>query len=377
MNPPPGADSARRLMRAIRALAPGASLDRRGNPTRYEREVGVRLPRWRDRLAAYEKDGGYYVHFSDYPRLGLYLNNLYNTPTGFYAYPLTFERMTDFALERAHALILRVRPTARLLDLGTYGEDDLARDMARLNPTNDPEVQRAMVRWQWEARVWTPGARIWNVTRQMAGGNVSRWTVLLSKTLGYDGVIDGARDTSPVVIDGVELEDERPRVAIIHPNEPYQAVFFNTSAVELMDVVDKSPDEDIDVSGRAFALGLDLRGKDFAGRAFGHSAVFTGSDLTGAIFADARLVDAVFANATLVGADMRRADLGFARLAGADLRDARLSAARLMGADLRRADLRGADLSAADLRGARLRGARLDGVRYDAATRWPDGFAPP
>jgi uncharacterized protein YjbI with pentapeptide repeats len=43
----------------------------------------------------------------------------------------------------------------------------------------------------------------------------------------------------------------------------------------------------------------------------------------------------------------------------------------LINTDLRRTDLKGANLARADLTGADLRGAR-----YDAATLWPERFAP-
>ncbi len=89
-----------------------------------------------------------------------------------------------------------------------------------------------------------------------------------------------------------------------------------------------------------------------------------------------------FDRVNLRNANLRRVQARGARLRGAKLKYVNLIDARLDGADLRGAELGGANLSGVDLRGADLTGAdlagaRLDGVVADAATRWPEGFAPP
>ncbi len=91
------------------------------------------------------------------------------------------------------------------------------------------------------------------------------------------------------------------------------------------------------------------------------------------------------AGADLRGADLRRADLRGGRFSGLDLSGADLSGARLKGTNLKGtrlvgANLKGADLFRANLKGADLTGAIMtfdDTIRWDAATRWPEGMAPP
>lgn len=80
--------------------------------------------------------------------------------------------------------------------------------------------------------------------------------------------------------------------------------------------------------------------------------------------------------ANLTGASLAGAKLQRSFLASADLSYANLGSADLTGADLAYADLTNAQLSGTCLRDASLNEACLEGVKWDAATVWPDGFAP-
>jgi len=314
------------------------------NPTRYARETGTRLPRWREKLAAYEAEGGYFVHFSNFPKLGINPVNKFDTPTGFYAYPLDFAKINKFANERPYALI--VRPVkARLWYLSTYDIAQYRADRAKLEDAFGNANGRLDVdEWLKGARVRTPAGQLWNVTRHLADKNTARWTRLLYSVLGYDGVVDDCE-------------------GIIHPNETCQAVFFDVRKLELVDVLRKGTTVGLKVPTRRQLSRLDLSRKNF-----------NAEDLTGALFVRSNLrsasfVKSILRGATLTGADLRsanftRADLGDAKLSRADLRDADFSHADLDGADLRGVLAYEADFTDATLRYAILKGVDLRGVDF-------------
>lgn len=42
--------------------------------SRYKQEMGSKPPSWKEQLNAYEKQDGLFVHFSNYPKMGLYFD---------------------------------------------------------------------------------------------------------------------------------------------------------------------------------------------------------------------------------------------------------------------------------------------------------------
>jgi uncharacterized protein YjbI with pentapeptide repeats len=88
--------------------------------TRYKRETGKSLPRWRDRMYEYNGLPGHFVHFSDYPKFGLNPINRYGTPTGFYSYPMDVDFMSDFARDRKFAIIFKLKPEKNYLKFQSY-----------------------------------------------------------------------------------------------------------------------------------------------------------------------------------------------------------------------------------------------------------------
>lgn len=205
--------------------------------TRYKRETGLTLPRWQDQIIKYEKQGGYFIHFSNVPRIGLYIVNKYNTPIGFYAYPLKETKMEDFAVNRPYAIIFKPKPEAKILELKKYSGTDYQSDIDKLvEMGNSLEVIEKAAK---AAKNKTPGGKIWNVTRVLSdsskivdkskifggkkeevtrgGGPTGKWSMLL-KNLGYDGVNDDC-------------------LSIIHESEPCQAVFFNTAILDLVKII--------------------------------------------------------------------------------------------------------------------------------------------
>jgi hypothetical protein len=355
--------------------------------TRFKREMGENLPRWQEKLIRYEKDGGFYVHFSDVPRLGLFTRNKYKTPIGFYAYPLDRDRMSSFAVDRPYALVIKPKPEARFLDLHGHSEEELARDIQKLIGMGHSFES---MRWAAsEARDKSPGGKLWNITRilsgsdktqeflekagkesglpRKAGGPTGTWTMLFRK-LGYDGVVD--------IGDG-----------IIHPSEPAQAVFFDTTKLDLVELIDKKKGKGSTVRGlfRVRATRKDLRGKDYGGFDL-RGSIFDGSNLEGVNFSDssleevdfggAKLQGANFQRAKLMEANFRRADLTGADLTGASARYATFDLANFTGAILNGADFHGAGFLSADLSKTDLSGAKLQRCFYNSTTKFPEGFDP-
>ena len=198
--------------------------------TRYKEETGESFPRWQDQIIKYEEKGGYFIHFSNVPRMNLYIVNKYNTPIGFYAYPLDRDKMSSFAVERPYAIIFKPKPEAKILEIKTYSESDYKADVDKLVDMGYPleDIEKAAK----EARSKKPAGKLWNVTRMLSGtysiddepertrggGTTGKWSMLLKK-LGYDGANDDC-------------------YGVIHPNESCQAVFFDTAKLDLVKIVD-------------------------------------------------------------------------------------------------------------------------------------------
>lgn len=88
--------------------------------TRYEKETGKKLLKWRERLQKYNGRPNHFVHFSNVPKLGLMPSNQYHTPTGFYGYPFVFEKMANFAKDRKFAIVFKTKDE-NYLDVARYG----------------------------------------------------------------------------------------------------------------------------------------------------------------------------------------------------------------------------------------------------------------
>jgi uncharacterized protein YjbI with pentapeptide repeats len=345
-------------------------------------------------LIEYEEAGGYYVHFSSVPRIGLFIRNKFGTPIGFYSYPLNKAKISSFATDREYAIVFKPKPEARLLDIGSYTEEDLERDLVKLQGLGFSREK--MLDSARKARHQIPGGQLWNITREASqadqykkylgtiqdddsrnltrgGGPTGTWTTLL-KRLGYDGVVD----------DGF---------GIIHGAEPSQAVFFSTTKLELVEVIDKKKNEEVGLGtfSRDFS-DQDLSGKNFSGRklesAIFRNAVLVGTNFTQAMMASANfyaanLQRAVFRNTNLKSASMvqvnatgavftdavlEAAELEIGNFAGADFTNAFMWGLAGKDADFSGAIFRDAIMVSANLSGAVLDSAVLDGVSFTRAS---------
>jgi uncharacterized protein YjbI with pentapeptide repeats len=366
---------------------------------RHKKETGENLPNWQDKLKEYEAYKEFFVHFSNVPRANLYIINKFDTPIGFYAYPLDFSKMKNFAVDRPYAIVFKLKPNAKILDLENYNETQYASDLAKLKTKykiSDKEIEK----WELDARERSPAGFIWNVTRNLSfegassavteaynatdsnaeprvrkklsptekqkrdkyvskilgsyqptdpgakgGGQTGKWSVILNKILGYDGAIDNC-------------------LGIIHFSEPCQSVVFNTNMIDIQDIIQitkkiKTKDEisivKINYSNQDFS-GKDLSGKNFS------NAILNKTNLSNANLKGSDLTRASLTHANLEGANLSDANLHIANLEGANLEGANLIVANLEGANLTKVNLTGANLGSAYLNSANLYGANLKGT---------------
>jgi uncharacterized protein YjbI with pentapeptide repeats len=367
--------------------------------TRYKKETGKSLPNWQEKLKTYEQSKDYYVHFSNVPRANLYTINRFDTPIGFYAYPLDFDKMKNFAVDRPYAIVFKIKQEANILDLENYSINQYASDLAKLKTKykiSDEEIKS----WEKGARNPTTAGILWNVTRRLSigdipntvteaynatnsnaeprvrktlspteqekrdkyvskvlgsyqpidpdakgGGQTGKWSMILNKNLGYDGVIDNC-------------------LGIIHYSEPCQTVIFNTNIIEIQDIIQitkkiKTKDE-ISIVKTNYS-NQDFSGKDLSRKNFSN-AILIKTNLSNANLTSANLTSANLKKANLSGANLQGANLEFADFTGADLTNANFTGADLSGASLLDTNLSDTNLTNVKLSGANLNGVNLNGV---------------
>lgn len=328
--------------------------------TRFQKETGKKLPRWQQKLLAYEKlnsrEGNLFVHFSNYPRMGLYLVNEHDTPIGFYSYQIDRNTISNFATSRPFVIIFRPKPTARILNLSSYSEEEFNVDLGKLQKFNSASLPTGH---------YFPGKGIWELTKKLSGftkakysqvmrggGPTGRWTYLLWKVLGYDGVVDNGQ-------------------GIIYQSQKQQAVWFNTTQLEILDILQKPEEEE-----EGDDLANPFKTKNVSGEDYSNSTL-QGENWNGFTAANTN-----FANSTLAQMNMRSCNLQFANFQGAELKDCDFTWAKLIKVDfqnsiLNKCNFSGTNLKDADLSTAEgLESCSLAGAVYSTKTRFPVGFDP-
>lgn len=171
----------------------------------------------------------YYISFTKIPKLGINPKSIYATPLGIYAYPLKeiselydWENEEDIIVpfpprhERKYLFIFKFNGS--ILELNKYTDEDFKNDSKQLFTGGFNFNQE------------TPGKAIWELTRFNAIDEYdiekdvlkisTNWNKIF-RNLGYDGVIDYSTNSKD---------------AIIHPQEPTQAVFFDYRYIEIIDM---------------------------------------------------------------------------------------------------------------------------------------------
>ncbi len=367
---------------------------------KYEKETGEKMPNWQEKLKEYEASKDFFVHFSNVPRAALYIVNEFNTPIGFYAYPLDFDKMKDFAVGRPYAIVFKPNPSAKILNLKSYNQSQYISDLVKLYKKYKITYEE-MKKWESEAQIQSPAGFIWNVTRNLSiegipsivteayntpepnaepsikkimtpaeqqnrdkvlnsyrphqsdrgGGQTGKWTIILNKILGYDGIIDDC-------------------LKIIHSSEPCQAVFFNTKVIEIKDIVKIT--ESITTKNEISAIAVDYSNKDMSGQDLTlkdlSKAILFKTNLSGANLHGANLKGANLKDANLTGANLTYVTLYKANLIGTNLSGVNFENARLDGVNLNGLNLKGLNFSGAELTGANLKDANLTGANLTDAT---------
>jgi hypothetical protein len=182
--------------------------------------------------------------------LGINPTSRYNTPIGIYAYPAEYViqkvgsklplNKLPFAGDEPWVNIFRVSENSNVIDLDEVTEDmyneycqrfyEILNKRFSIVVTNKV-FARFKEEAKTEARVKTPGGRLWYVSMQTSKAitdpgksNSITWNKLF-RDVGIDGFIDMGK-------------------GIIHPSEPTQAVFFSMKPIQVLDRIENkySPD---------------------------------------------------------------------------------------------------------------------------------------
>lgn len=431
------------MKKYIKAVVKEALVEITKSEKLYREITGQELEAdWQQKLIKYETEGGYFVHFSDFPKMGLYLVNKFNTPIGFYSYFLDKDRMSDFAISRRYAIIFRPKPDANILYTNSYSETDLKRDIKKLvdmgYPMNKIEIGIE------NASQDIPVSQLWNITRVLSkadnltetvkgrlttedketitkffkltkdeedeqkiykivkanfypkeidllkrikfinpppqqmkeksyaslpslsdfhrqgGGPTGTWTMLLRK-LGYDGVIDDCLE-------------------IVHTSEPCQAVFFDVTKLELVEII-TLPKDSIKMVDDLFRQSIKVSYKDFSGQTLTkmnfsdglvYKTSFKDSNLEGSDFSFSTLRDVNFENASLEGVNFNHTSL-----INVNLKDVNIEKASFIRSDFtnvifkpltfKNSTLSEMSFVSEDLRGQNFEGAELSGCNFTDA----------
>lgn len=177
---------------------------------RAEERVGHVTQNDMDQLTDFV-DKGCYIHFSHYNKVGMNPKSGFHTPFGFYTYPLDMTTLADirrgsvpFAQDREWLLVVKPKDPSRVLTLG----DVTLEQAMEVTGLNEEELS---LMTDHAVNDGTPGERLW-VYSMLQSKDIVAWNAWFRKR-GIDGVYDNG-------------------LGIIHPNEPYQAVFFRVGALE-------------------------------------------------------------------------------------------------------------------------------------------------
>lgn len=135
--------------------------------TRYKRETGENFPKWQENFEKYVQQGGHFVHFAYFPKFGLNPMNQYDTPTAFYAYPMSHDKFASFGIDRPYAIIFKPKNPGKILNLSNYTEGDLDDDIETLKglPMGSKINSQFIEDAEQDAHVQSPGGWFWNLTR--------------------------------------------------------------------------------------------------------------------------------------------------------------------------------------------------------------------
>ena len=197
----------------------------------------------------------YFMSFRDRPSGEINYETTYNTPPGFYTYPITQGILNQyrtgkipFAGNQPYLVVIRKTGDGTMLDL-SYSlklrdilklfSPEAVQSLGLTGTEFDEDVKNIAQLSEgkkdfWDAirdghsKIYSQAERTakrksdlaltWNLTRIISGGDPTKWAEVLAY-IGITGVYDG-------------------NSGIIHKNEKQQAVFFSPSAYEVVQVFD-------------------------------------------------------------------------------------------------------------------------------------------
>lgn len=181
-----------------------------------------------------------FISMTDIAKLGINPNSRFNTPNGIYSY--TGQYVVDtvqrgrlnalpFAGDKPYVNIFQVRDPASIIVLSSLTKSDVERYVQKIQSM--PEYASHIPQYTGPARVQTPGGILWYITMKVSEGFAQEnsrsvplvWSTLFRK-LGINGCIDTGQ-------------------RIIHPAEPYQSVFFDTSIIRLLDRIANTSNKNV------------------------------------------------------------------------------------------------------------------------------------
>jgi len=178
-------------------------------------------------------------------KLGINPTSSYDTPIGIYSYPIkAYWRNIEsgslpFASDRPILWVYKAKRPNRVAYSSSYSEEDLEKDLEILEEMFPKHNIRNIIGDLPHSYTKFPLQIFWSVTRQLAltfnpvqlhisdkgdaKENYTRASVMWTKILQkfYDGIVDDAG------------------TGTIHGNEPYQAVFWTTNEIHVVDKIDR------------------------------------------------------------------------------------------------------------------------------------------
>jgi hypothetical protein len=205
-----------------------------------------------DRVGAttLSKQRDYFFSFTDVAKLGVNPRSEYDTPMGIYFYLASsivkaikrknFKRFIPFGAERKYIQVAKVKSGANVIYLDEVDESTIEKYAQKIfdlmnGRSHFDTVEQFKKSSHRDAKEDTAAGRLWwmlwfasrdiAIDRQAAPDNgksvysrsAAAWNGIMRK-LGIDGVVD-------------------PGLMLIHENEPTQAVFFSTKALEHVETI--------------------------------------------------------------------------------------------------------------------------------------------
>lgn len=181
------------------------------------------VPSVLSQLEKYKDDPNIYVSFTEINKVGINPKTGYGTPMGIYSYPLkkTFSKYFEsqkipWASDKEYLQVFRSKNPDKVAKGSTYTKAKLDADIDALDTLFHTKIDRSFNFIDEDFRQ-TSIQIFWSVTKKLVRNNTVKWGRLLARF--YQGIVDDLGD------------------GFIHPNEPIQAVFFNSSFIEVVDTI--------------------------------------------------------------------------------------------------------------------------------------------